>query len=471
MNKAHCFLRVALTFALALSGAVAYGRGGQKPPSPKNGPKDGAPAAKPAPGKTVNVKFKDVKLKNGLRVLLVEDRSAPVVSVALTFDVGSRNERAGRTGFAHLFEHMMFAGSENVGRNEYSLWIDTNGGENNATTSEDRTLYFATVPSNQLDMILFLESDRVRALDVSQEGLDVQRKAVQEERRLRVDNEAYGKTDEKFQEVMFDNFAYKHSVIGSMEDLNAASLQDVKEFFRIYYAPNNAALALVGDFKTDEALAKVKKYFEGIPAQPAPPKVETTEPEQTAERRFAMEDSFARLTQLLIGYKGVVSNSPDAYALQVLNSALSGGQSSRFYQKLVKEKELATNVFAFSNPFRGGGYYQVTAMVAPGKKVEDVEAAINEEIERLQREPIADWELDKAKNSARRGSIQSLQSSLGTAIRLSEYAVFYNDPSLINTQFQKFAAVTKADVQRVAREYLKPANRTVAVTTPAKQQP
>jgi predicted Zn-dependent peptidase len=470
MNKAHCFLRVALTFALALSGAVAYGRG-QKPSSPKNGPKDGAPAAKPAPGKTVNVNFKDVKLKNGLRVLLVEDHSAPVVSVAMTFDVGSRNERAGRTGFAHLFEHMMFTGSENVGRNEYSLWIDTNGGANNATTSEDRTLYFATVPSNQLDMILFLESDRVRALDVSQESLDVQRKAVQEERRLRVDNEPYGKTDEKFQEVMFDNFAYKHSVIGSMEDLNAASLQDVKEFFRIYYAPNNAALALVGDFKADEALAKLKKYFEGIPAQPAPPKVETTEPEQKSERRFAMEDPFARLTQLLIGYKGVVSNTPDAYALQVLNSALAGGQSSRLYQKLVKEKELVTNVFAFSNPFRGGGYYQVAAMVAPGKKVEDVEAAINEEIERLQREPIADWELDKAKNSARRGQVQSLQSSLGTAIRLSEYAVFYNDPGLINTQFQKYAAITKADVQRVAREYLKPANRTVAVTTPAKQQP
>jgi predicted Zn-dependent peptidase len=268
---------------------------------------------------------------------------------------------------------------------------------------------------------------------------------------------------------MFDNFAYKHSVIGSMDDLNAASLQDVKEFFRIYYAPNNAALALVGDFKADEALAKIKKYFEGISAQPAPPKVSTAEPEQTAERRFAMEDPFARLTQLLIGYKGVVSNSPDAYALQVLNSALAGGQSSRLYQKLVKEKELVTNVFAFSSPFRGGGYYQVTAMVAPGKKTEDVEAAINEEVERLQREPIADWELDKAKNSSRRGSIQSLQSSLGTAIRLSEYAVFYNDPGLINTQFQKIAAVTKADVQRVAQKYLNAANRTVAVTTPAKQ--
>ncbi|HKQ77319.1 MAG TPA: pitrilysin family protein [Blastocatellia bacterium] len=467
MNNAQRFTRGLLTIALAISSVTAYGQGKQKPAAPK----DGAPAAAgSAPSKTINVNFKDVKLKNGLRVLLVEDHSAPVVSVAITFDVGSRNERKGRTGFAHLFEHLMFMGSENVGRNEYSLWIDTNGGANNATTSEDRTLYFATVPSNQLDMILFLESDRIRALDVTQEGLDIQRKAVQEERRLRVDNEPYGKTEEKFQEVMFDNFAYKHSVIGSMEDLNAASLQDVKEFFRIYYAPNNAALSLVGDFKSDEAMAKIKKYFESIPTQPAPPKVDTTEPEQTAERRFTMDDPFARLTQLLVGYKGVVSNTPDAYALQVLNSALSGGQSSRLYQKLVKEKELVTSVSAFPSPYRGGGSYQIVATVSPGKKVEDVETAINEEIERLQREPIADWELDKAKNSARRGSIQSLQSSLGTAIRLSEYAVFYDDPNLLNTQFQKFAAITKADVQRVAQKYLKQSNRTVAITTPAKQQ-
>jgi zinc protease len=237
----------------------------------------------------IKVDFKDMRLKNGLRVLLVEDHSAPVISVAITYDVGSRNERQGRTGFAHLFEHMMFTGSENVGKNEYSLLIDTNGGSNNATTNEDRTLYFATVPANQLDMALFLEADRMRSLDVTQENLDTQRNAVQEERRLRLDNQPYGKTGEKFQETIYDNFAYKHSVIGSMDDLNAASLQDVKEFFRIYYAPNNAALALVGDFKMDEAVAKIKTYFEPIPSQPAPPAVDTTEPEQTAERRFSMD--------------------------------------------------------------------------------------------------------------------------------------------------------------------------------------
>lgn len=414
----------------------------------------------------IKVDFKDVKLNNGLRVLLVEDHNAPVVSLAITYDVGSRNERPGRTGFAHLFEHMMFTGSQNVGKNEYSLLIDTNGGADNATTNEDRTLYFATVPSNQLDMILFLEADRMRNLDVTQENLDTQRNAVQEERRRGLDNQPYGKTGEKYQETIYDNFAYKHSVIGSMDDLNAASLQDVKDFFRIYYAPNNAALALVGDFKVDAALAKIRNYFESIPSQSAPPPVDTKEPEQASERRFTIEDPLARLPQILIGYKGIVANTADAYAMLVLNQALATGQSSRLYQKLVKEKELATAVFAFTNAMRGNGDYQITAMVAPGKKLEDVEAAINEEISRIQREPIADWELAKAKNSSRRSSIQSLQGSLGIAIRLTQNAVFFNDPNLINSQFDKIAAVTKDDVQRVANKYLKSTNRTVAITIP-----
>lgn len=417
----------------------------------------------------VKVDFKDVRLKNGLRVLLVEDHNAPVVSVAITYDVGSRNERKGRTGFAHLFEHMMFTGSENVGKNEYSLLIDTNGGNTNATTSEDRTLYFATVPANQLDMILFLEADRMRNLDVTQENLDTQRNAVQEERRLRMDNQPYGKTSEKFQETLYDNFAYKHSVIGSMDDLNAASLQDVREFFRIYYAPNNAALALVGDFKTDAALAKIKQYFEAIPSQPAPPAVDAAEPVQTAERRFTVEDPLARLPQIIMGYKGVEPNSADAYAMQVLSQTLSGGQSSRFYQKLVKEKELVSGISGFVSGVRGTGYYFISAMVAPGKKVEDVESAIEEEIARLQREPIEDWELAKAKNTSRRGSIQSLQGSLGTATRLTQYAVYYNDPNLVNTQFEKIAAVTKADVQRVANKYFKTTTRTVGITLPPRR--
>jgi predicted Zn-dependent peptidase len=445
---------------IVLPASAAFGQS-VKPTAPK----PIKAAVKPAPAaKTIQVKFKDLKLKNGLRVLLVEDHSAPVVSVAFTFDVGSRNERKGRTGFAHLFEHMMFAGSENVGKNEYSLLIDTNGGQNNATTDQDRTLYYATVPANQLDMLLFIEADRMRALDVTKAELDIQRNAVQEERRLRVDNQPYGRMQEEFDGHVFDNFAYKHSVIGSMDDLNAASLDDVKEFYRTYYAPNNAVMALVGDFKPAQAMALVRKYFEAIPSQPAPAKVDATEPEQNAERRFTVEDPLARLPMISMAYKGIKANTPDAYAMQVLGIALASGQSSRLYQKLVKEKELAAQVFGFPNLNRGTGYFQVTAIPAPGKKVEAVEAAIVEEIERLKTEPIADWELDKAKNFARRGSIQQLQSSLGVASQLTENAVAYNDPGLINTQFEKIAAVTKEDVQRVANQYFKSSVRTVGVT-------
>lgn len=419
----------------------------------------------------IKLDFKEVKLKNGLRVFVVEDHAAPVVSLAITYDVGSRNERRGRTGFAHLFEHMMFSGSENVGKNEYLSLIFSNGGRANATTNDNRTMYVATVPSNQLDLILFLEADRMRSLEVTQEGLDNQRKAVQEERRREIDNQPYEKTSLKFKEVMYDNFAYEHPVLGAMDDLNAASLEEVKDFFRVYYSPNNAALALVGDVNADVALAKIKNYFETIPPQPAPPAVDTAEPEQTAERRFTMDDPLARLPQILIGYKGIVSNTPDAFAMLVLDQALAGGQSSRLYQKLVKEKGLVTSISGYLNEPRGVGYYQIGAIVAPGKKVEEVEAAIDEEIARLQREPIADWELEKAKNSSCRSSIQALQSSLGIAIRLTHYAVYFNDPSLTTTQFEKIAAVTKQDVQRVANMYLKATTRTVAITMPQAKAP
>jgi zinc protease len=418
--------------------------------------------------RTVNLKFQDLKLKNGLRVILAEDHSAPVITLCMTYNVGSRDERQGRTGFAHLFEHMMFKGSENVGAGEQMFLVFNNGGVLNGSTSEDRTNYFETLPANQLELALFLESDRMRSLPVAitRENLDNQRNAVQEERRLGVDNQPYGKTEELFQETMYDNFGYKHSVIGSMEDLNAATVEDVKQFFRIYYAPNNAVMTLVGDFRSADALARIRTHFEGIPSQPVPPPVDTTEPGQKQERRIRIDDPLARLARLDIGYKGITGNTPDFYAMQVLNQALASGQSSRLYQTLVKEKELVTNIFGSPGESRGVGAYQLQAMLVPGKTFGDVEAAIAGEIEKLQKEPIADWELQKAKNLYRRNSIQSMQSSMGTAIRLGIFTVYYNDPGLINNQFQKIAAVTKTDVQRVAQKYLRPENRTVAQTTP-----
>src|SRR3569832_1440282 len=220
--------------------------------------------------RNVRVDFKETTLKNGLRVITVEDHSAPVVALSITYNVGSRNERQGRTGFAHLFEHMMFKGSENVGSGEHFMLVFNNGGNMNGTTNEDRTNYFEVLPANQIDLALFLESDRMKRLAITKENLDNQRNAVQEERRLGVDNQAYGKSEELQQGLIYDNFAYKHTTIGSMEDLNAASVEDVAAFFKMYYAPNNAVLVLVGDFKTADALAKIRSIFESIPRQPDP---------------------------------------------------------------------------------------------------------------------------------------------------------------------------------------------------------
>src|ERR1700704_1621528 len=253
--------------------------------------------------KPLQIPIQQFKLDNGLRVVLSEDHSAPTYSISITYNVGSHNERQGRTGFAHLFEHMMFQGSQNVGKGEHMILVENNGGDMNGTTTEDRTNYFESFASNQLDLGLFLEADRMRSLAINQANLDNQRNAVQEERRLSIDNQPYGKTSELLQETLYDNFANKHSVIGSMEDLNAATIKDVQDFFRIYYAPNNAVLTLVGDFKPQEALAKIKKYFGGIPSQTNPSAPDLAEPKQSAERRKTLEDAFAQTPRIDIIFK------------------------------------------------------------------------------------------------------------------------------------------------------------------------
>jgi zinc protease len=422
--------------------------------------------------RNVRVDFKETTLKNGLRVITVEDHSAPVVAVSITYNVGSRNEREGRTGFAHLFEHMMFKGSENVGSGEHFLLVFNNGGNMNGTTNEDRTNYFEILPANQLDLGLFLEADRMKSLAITRENLDNQRNAVQEERRLGVDNQAYGKSGERQQELIYDNFAYKHSTIGSMEDLNAASVEDVAAFFKMYYAPNNAVLVLVGDFKTADALAKIRGNFESIARQPDPPPVDMTEPQQKAERRDTLDDVLARAPRVDLAYKAVPGNTADFYALQVLSAVLQSGQSSRLYQKLVKEKEMVTGVGGFMDEKRGVGAFYTNATLRPGVQTKDIESAIYEEIERLKKEPIADWELQKAKNTTRRNLINGLQSALSRAVTIGQYTVYYNEPNLINERLSKVAAVTKEDVQRVANKYLVDTNRTVVITMPkAKAKP
>jgi zinc protease len=424
-----------------------------------------ASAAEPA--KVAPVKFTDTRLENGLRVLIAEDHYAPVFSIAVSYNVGSRDEKPGRTGFAHLFEHMMFKGSEKVGPGEHFFLVFNNGGNMNGTTNTDRTLYFETMPKNQLDLALFLEADRMRSLEITKENLANQQEAVKEERRLRVDNSPYGPTYEKIDQIAYDNFAYKHSVIGSMEDLNAATIDDVKEFFRVYYAPNNAALALVGDLDTKTTLAKVRQHFGSIARQPDPKPVDLNEPDQKEERRETIQDKLARLSQVMIAYKTPRGNTPDSVSLGVLGTILASGESSRLHQRLVKEKEMAVSVSAFPDPRPGPGLYYITAMVRGGKTPQDAEALMNEEIERLHKELVTEQELKKARSMARRGAIGSRESSLNRAIRLADDAVLYNDPNRLNTTLDKQLAVTAEDIQRVAKTYLRTTNRTVIHTVPA----
>jgi zinc protease len=412
------------------------------------------------------IAFTDWKLKNGLRVIMSEDHTAPTVSIAVTYNVGSADEKTRRTGFAHLFEHMMFKGSQNVGPGEHPALIFQNGGTMNGTTNQDRTLYFETLPANQLELALFLEGDRMKSLDINQDNLNNQRGAVQEERRLRVDNQPYGQSFERTGEQAYDNPAYHHSVIGSMEDLNAASVDDVATFFKTYYAPNNAVLTIVGDVDTKKTQALVEKYFGSIVRQPDPKRPDLKEPPHTAERRSTIEDPLARLGRLDIVWIIPPANSPDSAALDVLSDILSSGRSSRFNQSIVREKQLATSAGAFNQDTRGPGLYQVAASVAPGKSPADVEAALYDEIEKVKHGPIAGWEIEKAQNSARRQQAQAVTSSLQRAIQLGEYALFYNDPNLINTRTDKILRVTAADVQRVARTYLTKENRSVIVTLP-----
>jgi zinc protease len=455
MTRINIHRTLGLFLALAITATAPFGAA-QKGQAPAN----------PTPVRNVQIPIQQVTLNNGLRVVLSEDHAAPTVSLCVTFDVGSRNELPGHTGFAHLFEHMMFQGSQNVGKGEHLILVRVNGGDVNGTTTQDSTNYFERVPANQLDMALYLESDRMRALRITPANLDNQRNTVQEERRLRMDNQAYGKTGEVLGDLAYDNFAYKHSTMGSMSDLNAASLEDVAQFFKTYYAPNNAVLTLVGDFKSPEAIEKIKKYFEDIPAQPAPPPVDMSEPAQTRERRTTIEDSFARLPRLDIVYKGVPANTPDWYSLDMLGDVLFGGPSSRLYQKLVKEKAVALQVFGGIDMRRGPALFQVFVLLKPGQNESEVEKLIYEEVEHVKTDGVTAAELEKIRIQDRLQQAESMTNTLNRARTLGRYAVYFHDPNLINTTLANYSEVTPDDIRRVARQYLGETQRTVVLTTP-----
>jgi len=409
-------------------------------------------------------------LANGLRVVLSPDRAIPVVSIAVYYDVGSRNEREGRTGFAHLFEHMMFQGSENVPKAAHFQYIFNAGGTMNGTTSSERTNYFETLPSNYLPLAFWLESDRMRSLKVTQENLDNQRHAVQEEKRLRYDNQPYVGAFLRMNELIFTNPANAHSTIGSMEDLDAATIDDVREFFRIYYAPNNAVMTVVGDFDNAEARALADKYFGNIPSQPLPPPVDVSETENVAVLEERFHDPLAPAPAFVIGWKIPARRTPAFYALSLAGSLLFEGDSSRLYQKLVKGDESVVSIEGGVDERRGPSALYLFALPKPDEDVNTIRDQIFDEIKRIATDGPTDAEMEKLRNSLCNDAVRGRQSTMYRAQRMAEFALYDSNPHLVDSELDQYLSVTAEDIKQAVAKFLDGPNRVVLDIVPAPEE-
>lgn len=414
--------------------------------------------------------FTDEHLPNGLRLILSEDHTAPVVAVNLWYDVGSRHEHEGRTGFAHLFEHLMFEGSRNVAKGEHFATVEAAGGALNASTWCDRTNYYDTAPSNQLEILLWLEADRMGGLldGIAQETLDNQRDVVKNEKRQRYDNEPYGSWLEKIHRSLFpEGHPYHHTTIGSMEDLDAASLDDVRAFFRRYYAPNNAVLTIVGDFDPAEAKAWVEKYFGGIPRNDdIPPAPDGTVPSRLGREIREVVPDRVQLEKLFVAYRAPAYGTPEFDALLMGLVVLGMGRGSRLHRTLVLDRQLAKDVSASPWPFVGGASVAIAIATArQGVPVADVEAALHEVIASLA-DGVTDEELARARGVIERAELQQLEAVADRADAFSENATLFNDPNLVNTHLGLLLAVTTEDIAKVAADVLVQDNRVVLTYVP-----
>ncbi len=424
-------------------------------------------ANEPEPSPLAQLPVERHRLDNGLRVVLSPDRTVPTVAIAVYYDVGSRNEEMGRSGFAHLFEHMMFQGSANVGKGEHFQLIMNRGGSLNGTTSEDRTNYFETLPSNELALGLWLEADRMRSLAVTAENFENQRQVVKEERRQSYENQPYALSMLRINELAYgDYWPYAHSTIGDMQDLDNAPLEAVQEFFSRYYRPNNAVLSIAGDFDPSEAMELVERYFGDIEAGETPPFEPPELQPQTAERHETMLDAHAELPAFHIAYHIPPNRTPDHYALELLSLVLGDGESSRLYQKLVKEREICQSIHVSTDDRRGPDLFSVFGVMARGHRPSEAQALIFEEITSVARRGITERELTKAHNRVRAYFVFGLQSNLSRARQLAEYELYYGDARLVRTELSRYLAVTRDDIQRVAGQYFDATNRTVLDVIP-----
>jgi zinc protease len=405
-------------------------------------------------------------LPNGLKVVLLEDHSTPIVHTEIWYHVGSKNEKKGRTGFAHLFEHMMFKGSKNVEPEGHPSWISSVGGQSNASTNEDATIFWQTTPAQYLPLVLWLEADRMATLRIDEQVFKTEREVVKEERRMRVENQPFGRLNEIIYDHAFSVHPYKHPTIGSMADLEAASIEDVRDFFRTYYVPDNATLVIVGDFDSKEALGMVKEYLGRVPkSQRAVPRDIAPEPEQTKERRVRLEENWP-LPAVVVAHHITFDGHPDSYPLHIASKVLSDGQSSRIYRRLVYEKQIALAAFGQGHLIEHPNLFYAVAITQRGRTPEEATEALIAELERLKAEPISEAELQQAKNQFARDYILTRESNKDKAAHLAHAAVIHNDITTADGEFDIFMGITAADVQRVAKKYFTPENRLVLTITP-----
>ncbi len=413
------------------------------------------------------LEYKLTTLPNGLTVVLEEDHSTPIVHLQLWYHVGSKNEKAGRTGFAHLFEHLMFKGSKNVSAEAHTSMVASVGGQSNAYTTDDETVFWETVPAQYLPMILWLEGDRMATLKVDKDTFTNEREVVKEERRMRVDNQPYGRLNEIIYDQAFTVHPYKHATIGSMKDLEAASVEDVRDFYRTYYVPSNATLALVGDFDSAQAMQLITQYLGRVPkAEREVPRDIPKEPPQSKEKRVTLQQPWP-LPAVVVAYHITNDGNPDSYPLHIAAKLLSDGQTSRIYQKLVYEKQLAVAAFGSANLIEDPNLFYAVAIVQPGKSPQEVTDVLIAELDRLKNEPISEHELQRTKNQFARDYILGRESNQQKAQTLAHALVIHSDIKTADGEFDIFQNITTADVQRVARTYFRPENRLVLTLMPS----
>jgi zinc protease len=405
-------------------------------------------------------------LPNGMNVVFLEDHSTPIVHLEMWYHVGSKNEKPGRTGFAHLFEHMMFKGSKNVEPEGHPSYISSVGGQSNAYTNEDATVFWETVPSQYLPLILWLEADRLASLRIEERVFKTEREVVKEERRMRIENQPYGRLQEIIADQAFTVHPYKHPVIGSMKDLEAASVEDVREFFQTYYVPNNATAVLVGDFDSREALGLVTQYLGRVAkSDKALPRDIPKEPPQTRERRVTINEEWP-LPAVVVAHHITFDGNPDSYPLHIASKILSDGQSSRIYRQLVYEKGIALAAFGGGNIIEDPNLFFAVAIVQPGHTTDEAAAALIAELDKLRTEPVSAAELQQAKNQFARDYILGRESNQSKAEQLGHAVVIHNDIRTADGEFDIFQNLTAADVQRAAKNYFTPENRLVLTIMP-----